>query len=257
MADLRLLCGRVLLGVLVILFVSLCTIYSIYKYILDKNWDYATYRNFHRNKNDIYPSFSLCIHDNDKGENPIKLFQIGYSNKDSKESEETANDTTIVTYQNFLAGRFSKDQKCLWNEGLSDIDYDTVTLAIEDYVLKFSLSFKNGSIHCIDPSEKGNDTSSTQSSFSWPPKMYISRRDSEQKCLTVDVPYFLDTRIHSFGNLFNNFIFGEQSKRPRTGGFSVKLHYPQQMFVVNAIKDRWPFSHYPEQTLSAKGLLPA
>ena len=57
--------------------------------------------------------------------------------------------------------------------------------------------------------------------------------------MTLDIPYTKSSQLHSIGVLFNLSIFGEKGVRPESGGFSIKLHYPQQILVSNTEKVRW------------------
>ena len=235
MADPRLVCAKVSFSVLAILSIAMFTIYEMHKYFLDEDWSYGTYKTFHDDINDVYPSISLCISDNNPGEN-IKLFHTGYSSKDSQETDENKNET-MISYQNFLEGRcINDDANCRWNESFYKIDYDLVTLSIEDYILGLSVFHKNGSKYWFG---KGNNSNNSSLLFSWPLKAYINKREAHQKCLTLDIPYTKNSQLHSIGVLFNLSMFGGNGVRPESGGFSIKLHYPQQILVSNTEKVRW------------------
>ena len=136
-----------------------------------------------------------------------------------------------------MEGRcINDDANCRWNESFYKIDYDLVTLSIEDYILGLSVFHKNGSKYWF---EKGNNSNNSSLLFSWPLKAYINKREAHQKCLTLDIPYTKNSQLHSIGVLFNLSMFGGNGVRPESGGFSIKLHYPQQILVSNTEKVRW------------------
>ena len=231
MTDPRLLCAKFCFSVLAILFIVVFSSFSIYKFILNKDWSYGTYRNFHDDTSSRYPSLSVCLSDNEN----IKLFKEGYSSADERKSEGQDVNNTMISYQNFLTGQCKNKDRCRWNKSLSEIDYDKVTLPIEDYILGAALFFKNGSKHWVDTQNYSNISTSTTNLI----KVYTSKREAHEKCFTFEIPYILNSRIHLVSVLYNLSMFGKDGVRPESGGFNIRLHYPNQMLSVNIEKSRW------------------
>ena len=123
------------------------------------------------------------------------------------------------------------DKTCVWDESLSEVDYDQVTVPIEDYVLGFSLFLNNKSKYWSFKSYNSN-SSKLSSMLPKPINVYTSKREANQKCLTSDIPYMQNRQINSFGILLNRTLFGENGVRPERGGLIVKLHYPKQILVA-------------------------
>ena len=236
MADPRLLCAKVSFSVLAILFVVLFTIYSIYVYCIDEDFWWNAHENFHEENDGRYPSISICITD-EGPEGFVKLFNnISQSENGDENVKENS---TKITYKNFLQGSCQNgDKTCIWDESLSEVDYDQVTVPIEDYVLGFSLFLNNKSKYWSFKSYNSN-SSKLSSMLPKPINVYTSKREANQKCLTSDIPLMQNRQINSFGILINRSLFGENGVRPERGGFSVKLHYPKQILVAKVTKSRW------------------
>ena len=237
MADPRLVCAKVSFSVLAILFVVLFTIYSIYGYCMDEDWWWNTHKNFHENSGGRYPSITICISDEGPEGFP-KLFNIDNKNTDSKENAKE--NETKISYKEFLQGRCQSgvNKTCRWDESLSEVNYDQATVPIEDYILGFSLFLNNGSKHWFSKAFNSNSSNSS-SMFSSPINVYISKREADQKCVTSDIPYIKNRQIHSFGLLLNRSLFGDNGERPESAGFSVQLHYPNQLLITRVQKSRW------------------
>lgn len=246
MADPRILCAKVSFGVLAILFVTLWTIYLCYRYFIDEDWSFVTYKLFHEDTDSVYPSISICLDDN-TGDKTLPIFNKEFLSDEWNNTGENGNET-VLRYRNFLKGECIEynDTKCEWNKSFYQINYDSVTLNIEDFILGFSMFLKNGTKYWLDM--KTNDAS--KFSFFWPPKSYISKREAHQKCLTFDIPYIANSPIQSFSILYDISFLGEYPLRPSLDGFSLKLHYPQQMFYANVEQSKWEVK---ELSLESKG----
>ena len=235
MADPRILCAKVSFGIVAILFVTLWTIFLCYRYFIDEDWSFLTYKLFHEDADSVYPSISICLNDN-TGDTTLPIFNKEFFSHELRNQEENGNET-VLRYQNFLKGECINynDTKCKWNKSFYQINYDSVTLNIEDFILGFSMFLKNGTKYWVDM--KTNDA--TKISFLWPPKSYISKREAHKKCLTFDIPYIPKSPIQSFSILYDLSLFGKYSLRSSLDGFSVKLHYPQQIFYANVEQSKW------------------
>ena len=105
----HLLCGIVTVGI---------TVYSVYQYRLDEDVSRIEFKKFNSHKDHIYPTITLCF---PKPFVEVKLATYGEGINGS-------------SYANFLRGN-------LWDERMANIDYDDVSLKIEDYLLGINNSF--------------------------------------------------------------------------------------------------------------------
>ena len=107
-------------------FALLCTLIAVslasywcYQFTLNEDLSVVSYKVFHGNKDDIFPTASLCLR------NPfLKEKLAGYG-------------TDEATYLAFLRG------KSFANEMLN-INFSYVTIDIADYIKGYRISFKNG-----------------------------------------------------------------------------------------------------------------
>ena len=106
--------------------------YCGWRYIQNESNALVDFRPFHREEIDIYPSFSICIDSIWNDQDSIKKGTGIYNATMLKSSYgvEVLND-----YVHFLQGRY-------WNETMSKINYDDVTINLEDYLDLISISLK-------------------------------------------------------------------------------------------------------------------
>ena len=99
-------------------FATLCfTLFCVHQYALDEDVARIEFQEFNSDENQIYPSVTICF------PNPLledKLAQYGKG-------------INASTYTSFVVGE-------LWDERMAMIDYDDVSIDIENYLLGISMA---------------------------------------------------------------------------------------------------------------------
>ena len=96
------------------------TIYCVHQYIKDEDVARIEFAEFNAEEDNIYPTITLCF--------PSPLIE--------EKLAEYGEGITVETYSNFLTG-----QNNSWDDRMAKIDYDDVSINIEDFFLgKFTLS---------------------------------------------------------------------------------------------------------------------
>ena len=90
------------------------TVYCVYQYLLDEDVARIEFEEFNSDINNIYPTISLCF------PSPLSEDKL----------EKYGEGINISTYSSFLTG-----QSGSWDDRMAQIDYDDVSLNIEDYFL--------------------------------------------------------------------------------------------------------------------------
>ena len=200
-----------------IFFVSFC----LYKYSLNKDLSQVTFQEFHKTKENIYPSMTLCFANIFYEEN-LKEYGI----------------QSIDDYTNYLNGEF-------WSDSMVDVDYDNVTINISDYLLGFASwtpdwTYIHGDEYFIYDHRKYINAikDGSTSTYNWKPKFYTSYTGNSQKCMTVDIPFTQGKKIWTFGAVFDSTIF-PNSTRPSYYEFGIKMHYPGQLLRHQMQKYVW------------------
>jgi hypothetical protein len=165
----------------------------------DEDVSLVNYKRYHSDENSIYPSLTLCFN------NP-------FINEKLKSFGDGVN---ITTYSKFLKGLY-------WDERMNQIDYDNVTLDIENYIVEARVVVANGSVY--------NDKESV--------KRYVVARSSSLKCFSFDPPFLPNVGIEYLVVVLRNSIF-PNGYRPthhnrdvnsgKGGGFEVRFNYPRQV----------------------------
>ena len=132
------------------------TCWCFHKYWQDKDVSHVNYRRFHDGDDSLYPSVTLCFNNPFLGE---RLREIG-------------DGINITTYVEFLEGK-------RWDERMAGIDYDNVTVELEDYLVFSEITLINGS----------------KSSHH---KYYVSMRSPPMKCFSFDMPFTFNTGVEFF-----------------------------------------------------------
>ena len=95
------------------------TIYCVHQYIKDEDVARIEFAEFNAEEDNIYPTITLCF--------PSPLIE--------EKLAEYGEGITVETYSNFLTG-----QNNSWDDRMAKIDYDDVSINIEDFFLgKFTL----------------------------------------------------------------------------------------------------------------------
>ena len=176
------------------------TCWCIYKYMKDEDVSLVNYKRYHSDKNSIYPSLTLCFN------NPFL--------NDRLESFGKGINTT--TYSKFLKGLH-------WDERMVDINYDNVTLDINQHLEEAKVVLANGTVY----NHKGAV------------KNYIVVRSSYLKCFSFDPPFLPNVGVEYLVVVLKNSIF-PNGYRPTHhnfdvdsgvgSGFEVRFNYPRQVF---------------------------
>ena len=176
------------------------TSWCIYKYIKDDDVSHVNYKRYHSDKDSIYPSLTLCFN------NPFL----------NEKLEQYGDGINTTTYSKFLKGLY-------WDERMTKIDYDNVTLDIVRYLDQAKIVLANGSLY--HPRE----------TF----RPYVGIRSSSLKCFSFDTPFIPRIGVEYLVVVLKNSIF-PHGTRPthhnfnistgRGGGFEVRFNYPRQVF---------------------------
>lgn len=201
---------------------ALClSIWCIYNYSLDEDLTRIDFKRFNEQKDDIYPSISVCLC------NPYI----------SKKLKKYGNDITPSKYIKFLQGD-------MWQQEMLDIDYEDVTIDIKDYFLGYDITYSNNervSYKSQDDIEPGT--------IGWR-LPYATLNVSSQKCFTVDIPFQPQKILRQLNIRIKTSIFPNKTRpakltyNPSNGDvecFSIYFHYPMQMTAGKGIeKSSWP-----------------
>ena len=184
---------------------------GIYLYSLDEDLTRTTYRHYHSNKNNIYPSISLCFGN---------IFQDTKLSKYGTNSKE---------YEDFLKGvNVSRD--------LSNIPYELVTLNPIDYLLGIEM-FQQLSNKKVNKDQHYwyDFTKSNKSDYFKNLHLYVDQFNewlgTLYKCMTLDIPYIDDEHLNRIVIVMKKSIF-PNNKRPKffrgRNLFLVSIAYPNQ-----------------------------
>ena len=193
-----------------LIFRAICIVTTIaiitfwfYKYSLDTDTSLVEYKELYETANDVSPVLSLCFQ---KAFLRHKLMQYG------------TNETSFV---DFLHGDHYATE-------MLDINYDSVTFQLTDYLVKGWIDWRNFSSTVIDKN-KIKSIIVTYSGF-WQNRFY--------KCFAVESPP--EKNVLAFSLLLQSRIF-VKGLRPQKYGFVTLLHYPNQILrSVPTIKFFWP-----------------
>ena len=190
------------------------TAWCFLKYCLDKDVSLVAFVTFNHNENNIYPALTIC-------------FWNPFLNEKLKTYGDGINATT---YSKFLQGKS-------WDPRMLDIDYDDVTVSIEDYLTEIGFQFSNFSTRIWKKDFKiGRHYEGMPEGY---PSFYVSNRNGKNKCFSFTIPYVYQVPIISFFTRMNSSIFpnGKRAAYPAfdgsnldAGGFMAFLHYPGEHF---------------------------
>ena len=136
------------------------TCYCFIKYWQDKDISHLRFVTFNDNERNIYPALSICFY------NP-------FLNEKLKGYGQGINTTT---YSQFLQGKY-------WDKRMMKIDYDNVTVALEDYLTEIGIQFANFSTRTWNSDLKPGKE------FEKRPSFYVSNRNGKNKCFSFKTPY--------------------------------------------------------------------
>ena len=124
------------------------------KYLADEDVSNNSIKNFHhKDLNSIHPSVSICIM------NPYL----------PNELQRFGKDIDVPSYIKFLSGHF-------WDNRLYEIDYDNVTISLENSLIMIEQVLRNGTKFTY------HHVNISQQTKGWKPKYYVSLREVQRKC---------------------------------------------------------------------------
>ena len=167
------------------------------------------------------------VHFNDDEGKPYPSLTICFWNPFLNEVLKTyGSGINTTTYSQFLLGE-------LWDERMLNIDYDAVTVSLEDYMLEIGVQYGNFTIRTW--SKQYNNLNNIKDV----PNIHITNRDGGSKCYTFTLPYVHNVPVISFFARINKDIFprGTRSSYPKfngqditEGGFTSFFHLPGQHY---------------------------
>ena len=181
----------------------------VYQYFLNENISLVEYQSFQEHGQSGYPSLSFCVV-NPFLEEELRKYGVGINTS---------------SYINFLKGS-------LWDQRMANIDYDNVTISLNDFLDYQSthpswIAFSNGSASIL------------------PLSNHVSLRGDTLKCFSIDVPFIKNELLLGFGMSIRSSIFATRSRPSRVQlskleGFFVSFHFPKQMLIAsNSWKYKW------------------
>ena len=184
--------------------------WCLYKYILDEDVSLVAFAKFNDDKQSLYPALTMC-------------FWNPFYNKKLKEFGSGINTST---YSNFIQGNY-------WDNRMLSIDYDDVTVSLEDYMIEVGVQYGNFTTRIwTDAFIQGRKHTDM-------PSFYVSNRNGGSKCFTFNMPYVEKVPVVAFFMRMTADIFpnGKRSVIPNfdgsdinKGGFSVFFHLPGEHF---------------------------
>ena len=215
---------------LCILSTSLLLSMCAWRYVQNDSTSLIDFRKYLEREEDVYPSFSLCFQED-------AIYKRG-----------KINDSCIEKYRSFLEGK-------IWDEEMYMIDYDEITIDMEDYVKSVSaLQQYGGSSHYswshTDHHEGKLMLKSSESKPKFP--FYTSFRHDSMKCFSLDIseknmPGVSKDTIQLLVLEWKNLNLLSSSKQ------SYFLHYPGQLFRSTPLVAEYiPNQGFFNGTLSAK-----
>ena len=192
------------------------------KYFSNEDLSRVDYRRFHHNSDEnVYPSVSWCII-NPFLEDKLKLYN---------------EDFNVTSYSYFLQGLH-------WDDRMLNVEYDNVTVSLEDNLNLIWLQLHNDSYYIYHhPGNVSNPPG-------WRPNFFVSFRSAIRKCFTFDIPFLEEELVFNFATdvrngIFKNGVrptfFGFDGSNPDDGGgLFVYFHYPgQRLTSYYTIKYEW------------------
>ena len=152
------------------------TAWYTHLYLADEDTSLVDFVPFNEEKSSIYPSISLCF------ESPFSSAKFSNTNIPINET----------SYKSVLRGE-------IWDEAMLDINYDEMTLDINDHL--FEIRMQSTDFREYIYSHDG------KSRKEWKPTYSTSRRSSEEKCISFNIPFVQKVQIRKFEIVLNTTIF--------------------------------------------------
>ena len=190
-----------------------CATWGIVTYLSDSDTCLVDFKLYNEKPSYRYPSISIMII-NPFLDERLKEYGAGIN---------------AVTYSKFLAGQH-------WDERMLYIDYDNVTIDLNDYFIGYEMLSDNFSVIKIE-----NFTDNPASSYGWR-KPYRNFRAHAWQTFSIDPPFetfggvsrflvqtWIKIRTNLFQNSIRQSVYEYDPDSPNWGGFEVWFHYPNQL----------------------------
>ena len=188
------------------------TCWSIYIFAQNSDVCLVDYIPYNQDGNSIYPSITIVV-----------------GNPFIKENLKVHGENiTPALYSQFLEGTY-------WDDRMMNINYDDVTVDINDYLLSYELKY--GDNHTTFVYEKASFENMNNGGWKLP---YISYRGYEIKAFTIDQPFIKDRNVLTLAVNLKTSLFDRYPNKSRPqeriydsldedfGSFEVYFHYPGQ-----------------------------
>ena len=187
--------------------------YCAHEYALDRDVTHINFQKFHEEPVRVYPSITICFTKPFVGDK-LKLYD---------------KELTFQSFKDFLLGNTGST----WNSELANIDYDNVSVQLEDHLNSIGINLLNNDdivwkVECGKCGKLVQTWDQSEYKDVQPPNIYVSSRRAESKCYTIDIPYIPHRRIYFVQMELEDSIF-PHGIRPNKKDFFVALHYPFQL----------------------------
>ena len=186
-------------------------------YLKNEDVCLVSFKRFNENADQVYPTVTICI------SNPIqqkKLKSVGKGNYNAS------------SFTQHLQGHYV-------DEELNNVDYDEVTVDLNEYLMDYKVSIPN---HW--PVSYKNMSTLGQNGWEGP---YTSFRSKDVKCFSFDIPYNHKATVQSVSIMVNSSIFRNKTRPedlwqiiPDTPGIAFAMHLKSQMLLsYSTMKVSW------------------
>ena len=236
-------------------FVCLCVTIAligrcIEKSLRDEDDTLVQYRKFNTDEGTIYPSISFCIAHPYHLPYGVKMWHK-FSDKNMSTMTNEEAKALRLDYLDFLRGKFD-------NERMHEVDYDEMSTNLGQHLQSFRIELQsnehiiyeivNGSFEikeAFKEEEVGkkefNQTmlSSSEIEAIEKPNLYISKRETHEKCYTFNTPFIPRKQVNRLTLHFKKSLLLGVGNRPDKKQFAVSYHYPHQtMKSISTLKQK-------------------
>ena len=207
------------------------TCYSIHIYLLDDDLAEIHYKEYHENPEDLYPSITIYLRQwfIDSTSPMFQLINEKLQNFDSNLDSHI--------YEHFLSGRCSDVpggcHHATRNKSWVDIDYDTITHNLQDFLNNFIIVLNNGELVSYGVSNNSLVLRNVEAANDYDHLRQldyrVSLRGSEFKCFTFDIPYINSQTVSKIEITINADSFPENKIRPGANDYFISMSYPSQV----------------------------
>jgi hypothetical protein len=185
------------------------TFYCIHKYNLDQSVSQVDFKAFHKDKQDLYPSLSLCF------EHSVLQEKITQHYEGAKKS----------IYKTHLSGHMLDEYL---NKRYLNIGYEKVAINFTDYLDEVYILLGNGTTMIHQNSKNFTtikDKYTPGRKISRIPVVTMKNVDSWNRCFTFEVPFIHQQNIEYFRISMNKSVFPSGF----LNGFRTQISYPNQL----------------------------